>query len=27
VDGDDFLDSQEVDVVAHLASFFSVDGW
>jgi hypothetical protein len=27
MDGDDFLDSQEVDVVDHFASFFSVDAW
>lgn len=27
VDGDDFLDCQEVDVVGHFASFFSVAAW
>ena len=27
VDDDDFLDSQEVDVVDHFASFFSVEAW
>lgn len=27
VDGDDFLDRQEVDVVDHFASFFSVAAW
>src|SRR5262249_1420803 len=27
VDGDDFLDRQEVDVVDHFASFFSVEAW
>ena len=27
VDGDHFLDRQEVDVVDHFASFLSVDAW